>query len=617
LLYWEKRKMKQLLLFMVLGLLCTAVSVSAVGTHLNVTMYEVVYRNTTFAENFELTENVSTCLITGTLNITNPNTEAIYDIHITFGNTVPMLTNFTWDTATKYGNQTSGQPGQRIVIHIPALRQGNYTTFYYNVSCVSAEPPLDIDTTYLNTDHGFNKKVLAGYNWTVTQSVTNRNYLHSNMSNINISITRQTVPWNSSIYNFSLENLLGSGDYTNVGGNGTSTSEWWWTPNGGELEYNQSVNITYIVGAPYSVPMTATYKAISEEITYRVAFLISNISIKDINASSDINFSIQKRIVQPADDPESNNVTWQVAPNINTNLNITYDINKVTMWVTEDQDPLNDTGDTIWGNLSVNYTGSPMKEINISTGWGNSSYYWYFNYTDSTNPPIVWMQPEWLISNKYGQIMNYSLTISGADYYLKYIYVIHGYWLEVKKNVTSIGEDSYQIDVLVENIGNGWTPQFTYVTVYDFVPDDFTVYDLSIPCPGTQCQNQSVGNPSADFYGESYRWNIPWKGTMNSSLGPKVGPEATGVGNYSWNVSYKVNGTGAYRVTELYIVGLDPLKVDGASVSPVIAVITGLQSYTKEIIYIGIVVFLVVINVTNLVITNKINRKLDDTQIKQ
>jgi len=613
--------MKRISLMLITVFVLSLSYVSAVGVHLNVTMDEIVYRNTTFAENFFLTENTTYCVINGTLNITNPNNDTVYDIELQFSNTATMVSNFTWVSTTKFGNQTSGQPNETIVIHIPALRQGNYSTFVYSVSCVDAEPPLDIDTNYSNPQGPYNRKVLAGYNWTVTQDVTNQNYLQENITNINITITAQTVVWNASEFNFSLVELLGFGDYANVAGNGTSNVTWTWAPNGGELEFNQTVNISYVMRAPFSVPFTATYRAILESITYGVDFLISNLSLDYINGSSDINFSLEKRISQPADNAQSHNVTWEIRPKINTNLNITFDVNRVTLWVTENLDPANDTASTSWGALNVTYTGQPMKEINITEEWGNSSYFWYFNYTDGANssypPPIVWIKPEWLISNKFGQIVNYSSTQSGTDLYIKYIYVIHGYWLEVAKNITNIGEDSYQVDIHVENIGNGWTPQFTYVTVYDFVPDEFLWYDMQpagYDCPGgSYCQNLSVGTAGSEYYGMSFRWNIAWKGTMNASLGPKVGPDATGYGNYSWNASYKVNGTGPYRVTDLYIVGLDPLKVDGATVSPAIAVITGLQSYTKEIIYVGIVAFLIIINVTNLVLTNKINKTLDNS----
>ncbi len=617
--------MKKALYILVFLFIIYAYAASAVGTHLNITMEEKVYKNTTFAKDFYLTTNVSSCYINGTLNITNPGLETVSDIYLRFTNTDNMMGNFTWDSGTKFGDQVGGSPGTAIIIHIPSLRTGNYSTYFYSVNCTDAPPPLNISTLYTNFDHGFNRKVLAGHNWTINQRILNYNNLKATVNNINISIKAVQVPWNSSVFNFSLEDLFPLGDYGNVVGNGTSHFKWWWTPNGGTLTFNQSRNITYRVRAPYSVPFTASYQAIFENISYSVGLLISNLSLTEVNATSAINFSFEKRITQPADNELDHNVTYEIRPKIGTNLNITYDIKKVTLWVTQNLDPTNSTAGTVWGPLSVNYTnpsGGPMKEINISTTWGNSSYFWRFNFTDGTNssypPPIVWMQPEFAITNKYGQIMNYTTTRSGQEIFIKYIYVIHGYWLEVSKNVSNIGEDQYRVDIKVENIGNGWTPQYEMVTVYDFIPNDFQVWGMGpapFKCPtGSYCTNLSVGSPGSDYYGMSYKWDIPWKGTMNSSLGPKTGPEKTGPGNYSWNVTYKVNGTGEYKVSDLYIVGLDPLKVEGAGVSPVISVITGLQSYSKEILYLGIVAFLIVVNVTNLVITNKINRKLDETK---
>ncbi len=696
------------------------------GTHLNVSMSEVVYQNVTFAKDFYLVENQTYCRIDGTLNITNPNTEAIYDIYISYRNVNRLTSDFLYTDGRngsmwsggagitrvlgKIGNNTnnyslyneegmdldndheyddyvwvnsthiifnlsseSGLIAIRlkngtndvnigsvpaylnmneieingsnrtygnitivgtvttanildaenvtvtikeyyegpIVIHIPELRGGEYTTFTYNITCTDTDPPVDITTEYSNPRTGYNRKVLAGYNWTINQTVGNFNYLGTDVTNLNITIVADTVPWNDTIFNFTLEYLYPVGDSGNVSGNGTNKSRWVWNVAGGTLAWNTTQYITYIVGAPLAVPFTATYRAIVETISYESAFLMSNLTIIDINASAALNFSFQKRIERPADNALSHNVTWEIRPEVRVPVNITYDLNKVTLWVTNNLDPTNTT--TSFGELRrvFNESDGIVKEINITTSWGNSSYYWYFNYTDGYNasypPPIVWMEPQWVITNKYGQILNFSRTISGNDVYLKYIYVVHGYWLEIEKNITNVGQDQYRIRTYVENIGNGWTPRYEYVTVYDFVPSEFTAYNFSVT---TDFINLSVGTPGSPYYGKAYRWNIPWKGTMNSSLGPKYGPYATGAANYSWSVTYLVNGSGAYKVSELYIVGLDPLRVDGASASPVIAVISSLQSYSKEILYVGIVAFLIIINITNLIITSKINKKL-------
>jgi len=615
----KKRTGTVILLFQITFIFSSVNVFADFGTHLNVTLLERVYQETTFAENFTLREWQKTCYSEGTLNVTNQNNETVFDTHLSFTNTGGLSTNFT-NTAGKWGNQTQGQPGETIVIYIPELRQNNYSTFTYNISCMGQNPPVNIITNYSNADHGYNRKVLADHNWTLNQTVKNDNSLNKTITNINISITAVNVTWNDSQFPFELQVLDPVGDWRNVTGNGTSNTTWYWTPNGGSLEWQKNVSIRYSARAPRSVPFTATYQAIREVVTFEVDSLLSNLSIVDINASGRIDYDFEKRIDQPADNENSYNVTWQILPYVSVPVNITYDITQISLWVTENLDPANDTASTIWGKLETNYTGSPLKQINITTDWGNSSYHWYFNYTDGTNqanpPPIVWMQPEWLISHKWGQIMNYTKSVNGNDVYLKYIYVVHGYWLEVQKNVTNIGEDQYQIDIYVENIGNGWTPNATYVTVYDFIPSEFAwgnMVPTPYACPtGSNCQNLTVGSPGDEFEGMSFRWNIDWKGTMNSSLGPKTGPDATGWTNYSWNVSYIVNGSGPYRVTELYIVGLDPLKVDGAFASPIITIISGIQSYTNEIIYVGVITFLIIVNITNLIMTNRIHRKIQD-----
>ncbi len=704
------------IVIMILGTL----SVTGLPTRVNVSMHEVVYNNVTFAKDFDLEEDNPYCEILGTMNVTNPSNETVFDAYISFRNIDRLTTDFVhWsgrpgsmdgggsfqsvdveedigDDVNDYTlpiyldneisddyayinsshfifnlssedeliaiefendgavveNITDGENveldmeveivGERvygnlsingtvdqgepllsneevsitinryiespIILHIPELRAGNYTKFKYNVTCEGTQPPVTIETDYKSnsTDYpDIHRKVLAGYNWTITQTAFNNFYLGEDVTNVNISISTMNVTWNESSFDFALQELIEDGDHINVEEH--SENYWWWNPSGGNLSYNESVNISYVVRAPHSVPATATYRALLEQIHYDAPFLMSNLTINDINASADLIFEEEKRIHSPADDDENKNVTWEARPHVAVPINISYELNKVSMWVTSGQDPTNYTG------LNKTYEseeeGEPLKEINITENWEtDSSNHWRFNYTDSSDPPIVWIKPEWLITNNYGQIMNYSRTVDGEDLYLKYIYVIHGYWLQINKNITSIGEDQYSVFTYVENIGTGWTPEGEMVAVYDFVPSEFDAYNFSIT---DNMRNQSVGEPGTEYHGDSYRWNIPWKDGKNSSLGPKNGPDATTWDEYSWNVTYMVNGTGDYRATELYIVGLDPFKVDGAGASPIISVISGLQTHSKEVIYVAIFAFLVIVNVANLLMTSSINRKIN------
>lgn len=674
------------------------------NTQLNVTMEEIVYQNTTFAEDFYLEEDREFCMVEGSVNVSNvnPDGSTIFDIYLSFpdieeltsdfyhvegrdgmiwggpeltenitnetiGDTTNNYTlpididtdgeddyvwvsddgeelvfnlssedenfNHTIDTGEdiaiddrNYGTVTTtgstdadevfdlGDEDNSLVItryedapvvlYVPELRENESSYFVYNMSCEEQPPPVNISTEYSNEFHpDVENKVLTGHDWVIDQTVLNDNIAGEEITKLNITMATQAVEWNESEFYFNFSHLYDETEYDNENVTQVDGHNWWWAPAGGTLGHGENESIRYNMTAPFSVPESATYLALVENVTYDVDYMFTNLSVSDINASADIEFEEEKRIFRPADDERGGNVTWETTPHVYTEENITYDLNKVEMWVTENQDPQNYTG------LSRTYDNDtePLAEINLTESWGNrSEHAWRFNYTDASDPPIVWVEPEWLIANRDGQIKNFTTTRSGKDLYMKYMYVIGGYWLMIDKNITNIGEGEYMINTTVKNIGDAWTPQNETVMVYDFVPEDFEAYGFS----NEDYSDEEVGEDGSEFHGTSYRWNIPIDNPMNASLGPKSGPDNVSEENYTWEVGYKVNGTGPYQVTDLYIVGLDPLKVDGASASPIIEVISGIQSRSNEIFYAGIVVFLVLLNVTNLIMTHRINHKI-------
>lgn len=595
--------MKKNTAIMVLSLLLVilmAWSVSAAETRINITISETVDQNVSFAKNFYLTETQEYCTITGIVNITNPSSDTVSDIYLTFTNTGNMLTNFTHIDG-RNGSQVAGNnPGDVFVVHVVELEPTNHSTFQYSLDCSTVQPPLNIETNYTNPETGINRKVLAGHNWTVTQIASNDLAVGQPINNINITIQAQPVVWNGTTDDFNLVQLLPVGDYANVNGNGTSNLTWYWIVNGGTLAPAATANISFIVRAPDNVPTSNTYMAIKETLTYSVPYLASNLSLVNVTAVADLDPQLQKRIIRPSDNENNTNVTWEVTGSINVPINISYNLTKVTMWVSADLNPVNYT--TPFGRLNVSY--QPGTEINQSNSWTTPA--WLFNYTDGsdsvTSPaPIVWLRPYFTILNAYNQIVNGTITQNGNDLYMKYIYVVNGYWLEVKKNITNVGPDQYRIDTLVENIGNAWTPQGLVVTVYDFVPAEFIPWNFS---KGYDAYSNVSG---AGFNGTSYRWTIPLKSPYNSSLGPRTESYA----NRTWNVTYYVNGTGEYKVSELYIVGLDPRQVDGAGTHEGITLVSNLASGSREVIYATVVLLLLIINVINFVMTRRINDKLN------
>jgi len=56
-------------------------------TRLNVSMWEIVDQNVTFAKDFYLIEEREFCRISGYINVSNPSSDTVSDINIFFDNT--------------------------------------------------------------------------------------------------------------------------------------------------------------------------------------------------------------------------------------------------------------------------------------------------------------------------------------------------------------------------------------------------------------------------------------------------------------------------------------------------------------------------------------------------
>ncbi len=583
---------------------------------LNVTLTETVYRNTTYGSSaVEWGENTTSCLIRGILNITNPfgdwleDNITINDILVSFERTANMLTNFSWSSG-RIGYQVNWTE-DNFTVYIPELRRGNYSQFVYNVSCMDVDPPLSMDTKYTGLNTGINRKVLAGENWTITQNVSNALKIGEDITDINVQIYVNSIFYNksnsSTLMNFSLTKLQQTGDYLNVTQNATPGSpnkfNWNWSCGGGTISPSQEFNISYAVSAPNQTYQSGIYLAITENLVYSVPYSTSNLTITKIIATGPAYFKEKKKIIQPADNnPNSTNVTWQADGFVNTSYNVSYNLKQVSLWVTQSLNPTNTS--TEYGELNKTYL--PNQRINISGFWYTPTHddSWLFNFTDgsvgNSPPPIVWMKPYFEITNAYNQIMNSSYTQSGNDYYMKYVYVVNGYWLQVGKNITNVANNSYDINITVENIGNAWTPSGLTVTVYDFVPVDFK---MGTP---TQAESQKEYVNTTVWNGTAYRWNIPRKIPFNASLGPKTEI----VSNRRWSVKYNVNGSGEYSISDLYVVGLDPRQVDGAGSHEGITIISSFSSRTKEIIYLVGLIALIGLNILNFVMTRRINKRI-------
>jgi hypothetical protein len=516
-----------------------------------------------------------------TYDIVHSNSDVIGRVNINIPGGLSQ--SYVIDTVTVYK-----ATNDYVVLHLPELRSGESALFNYTALSV-IDPPINVETDYTHEQY---RKVLAGECFNVTQWATNEFFYEYNLTNVNITIESLGVTWNETVFNFTLGNLsispTHSGDAKNV--TIVDNRTWYWIVGGGNMTHLVTYNISYQVCAPASVPASGSYPFIKETLQYATEGTVSGVEVKEVRAVAKLGFNFTKRIARPANTLNNTNVTWETIPKVGTSINVTFNVTKVSLWVSENLNPNNRTihKSTYFPNQVVN--------LSSSQSWVAGTP-WYFNYTDGSSfdspPPIIWMYPFFHIADTENQILKNYLTTNGEDLYWKYIYVVNGYWLEIEKNVTNVNQDSYKIDVRVWNRGNGYTPQNLTVTVYDFVPSEFSAYNFS----PTYTQFQGVSGP---FNGTAYEWDIPPNRTpQNSSFAP------AGLANSTWNLSYFANGSGDYRVSELFIVGLDPRLVDGGSSHEVIAVVSSMVTHTTEMVYVAIVLFLVGLNVMNFVVTRK------------
>lgn len=558
---------------LVLFVLAGFSSVFATQPQIAVNLTEFVNQNVSFNPLkvgggiwFDAHENQSFYNLTGYITISNRNlnNQTISDIYILLNNTQNITLPKYYDGRNGIfilNNTGSGS----LLLHIPELLSGQNSTWIYKINRTSIRPPLNFTSNYSNT------KVLAGSNITVTDKVQNTfdnlSFQKSTcINNIIISQVTQSVnfsgvPQYFYFYNTTPATLLTSGIgavnvvYPN------DTAQNWNILAGACLNKTNETTITYKIKTPHNIPKTTNYPMIISTLKYQLNNTISHLEVSDIKAVSAGSIGFDKKIEKPSDPLlYGSNVTWNITAFFNTSTNITYNLSGFTMWVAKRSlqgNPNSIANDSISG-VSLYKSSNPYTLVNITSPWFSPS--WFFNYSDLPTP-IVWAKANFSIANYGNQLISRNVTRNGKDLYIKEIYLIIGYWLEVTKNITSVGNNTYNINITVHNKGNQVTPADSPVTVYDFIPERFNVtssFNFAVsPWFSTSSSNISV---NGSYNGTLFRWGLIPTNILNTSFA--AGPSYNA--NTTWSVDFNITGNGNYKVTDVFITGLDPQKVEGA-----------------------------------------------------
>ena len=522
---------------------------------------------------FDQYENQSYYNLTGWIVVTNTNADGLdlADIYVSIDNTgnITLPTLAAGRNGTFISNDTSSG---NIILHIPQLRNGENSTWVYSINETNVNPPLNFTSQYSDF------KVLAGSNVTVTDTVQNVFSSHpfqidTCIYDINITQVQVPVDFLGTPFNFEfLPTTTAGADASNVTYAPDNLTQFWSVVGGNCLDLGNSTSINYIMSTPVNIPTTTHYEMINTTIRYAMNSTISHLRIVDILGVSEADLSFEKQIISPSDPIlHGSNVTWNVSGYFETQTNITYLINEVTFWVSQRNvngsytDPNTIDNDTISGS-QLQVVSNPFVTFNTSNPWSSNS--WLFNYSDIPSP-IVWMDVNFTINNDGVQLINRSITRNDNDVYIKELYLIIGYWLEINKNVTSIGDNEYNIKIDVHNKGNQVTPAGSIVTIYDFIPSNYNVTGAFVYSTSPWYNTAEASNNITGFYnGTLWQWALTPTNVLNTSFaqGPAFNENTT------WSVEYNVTGFGDYTLMDVFVTGLDPQKVDGAGASKAVVV---------------------------------------------
>lgn len=557
--------------------------------------------------------------VTGYVNVTNNGIDYIYDIWIALDlkNSLTSCGNIGIEKPG-YATVTVGAtPPERVdgvledancYIHITTLRPQDKVSLFYDVNDnsmgIASGAPFNVSEIYAPS------KIPARgeYTWRVYFNVSlnetwfGNTALSLNGNNVALNITKylsnQTANFGSDkwvtlgpIANPSFSGCspglnIGNGGYV-TGGTNTAMNL-----TGILLNTNTNYcNVSFDVTGNYTNSTAAPYYF--EPFGFAVFEFsvgsgnISGTKVVDVFAVGNASLNVTKQ------GPESNNYWKGYAEIKNTASGLIYVLTNVTMWATET------------GSFSSVIAGpqewKPDVNLNPGESWNTSQGSPQGISFQYSKVPIIWANATFkLIKSSTGgweesstTLHDFNATYGSNFIVIEKIYIIGTYLVKVTKHVkfnASASDETknvFDIYLVVENIGGEESP---YVYVYDMIPENFNEYNWHgwnnfgdgdwVKLSEMLAGDGSVDNPMTG-YSKGYYWR----------LNP-IAPGAVGDGDYtnetaiankqSVVIFYQLEGTGDFKVLDVFIVGIDPMYSLNEQTSPKITLVSGAKATNYE-----------------------------------
>ncbi len=499
---------------------------SAATDVLNISISEAI----TLADEYDgvtLTRGLSSG--SGEINITNTLSEtALYDISVNFDKGATT----SWTTSSSGVNLTSTEDS--VTVHINALEAAGSAIITYD--CTGSRP--------VNFSESYNtSRILAG--GSVNVSMTLENNASSAITSIQLIKTAADNNSDSTAdFTFSGESAT-SGTPSITGGNVIT-----WDIESLGVGSTATLNFTAAdndENAHSSGGLQSSMQHYLGNATLQFTINNGDVSGSEVAVNGDptattLNFEISLEKNQLGEsEGGSGGDDWEFTPTItNTDSeNISFTISAMTVYVTNSTVLEKDSA--IDNKLYGSKTG-----FSSDNPWEGSK----LTVNDFPDPvPVGWIEVDLSADLSGSQLSESYSTTNGTYKLIEKIYIINGYLVEAKKSISKNDTDNqYDITLWVHNLGDLETPPVVYV--YDIVPTNFSiVYNETDPDGST-----AVSSP---IEGYAYWWN--------------VGPlEAEGTPGNETYINYTVEGTGLYRMTDLFILGIDPSYTLNMQSTPVL-----------------------------------------------
>ncbi|NPE28034.1 hypothetical protein HNV12_08675 [Methanococcoides sp. SA1] len=478
----------------------------------------------------------------GVITITNElSSTPLYDISLNFSNGTTLSSS--WTPSSGITLDTSGN--DHVIVHINSLADGATETINY---VCSGSRPILFEESYSSD------KILVGDSTNV--SLTLNNTASSTISNIELVKTATDSDDDST------PDFLFSNNESADGSTLISVSENVITWNGFSLNAGSTATLNFT-----SKENDADAHGNSESLSsveYYMGNATLQFTIDDGTTSgsgitlngdptaitSNFEISLDKNQLDQSEGGNGDGDDWGFTPKItNTDSeSIDFSISAVNVYVTNstalDKDSAVDTKSYESVSLTANaWTG---------TEW---------DVLDFPDPvPVGWIDVDLSVDLSDTQLTDNYATTNGTYTLIEKIYIINGYLVEARKTITkNATEDNYDVSLWVHNKGNLVTPP--HVVVYDIVPQNFSlVYNETDPTGNT-----AVVSP---IQGMAYWWDV-------GSL------QADGTADNQTYINYTVSGEGIYRMSDLFILGIDPAYSLNMPSTPVLTTGTKVATSTN------------------------------------